>query len=267
MKTFLSAFWAETLKARRSKVPLGTAAGISVLPIMGGLFMMIMKDPERAQAMGLIGAKAQLLSGGAADWPSYVDFLAVGTAAMGALLFAFITAWVFGREFSDRTAKEIMALPTPRWIIVAAKSALIALWILGLTLLIFVIGLAVGALVGLPGWSVELAWASFRSLLITALLNFMLMPFVAYFASAGRGYIPPLGWAVATLGLAQVAGLMGWGAWFPWAVPALHSMMFSMMYGQRAEPLGPHSYVMVALTFAGGLVSTVIWWRSADQAR
>jgi len=267
MNACLSAFWAETLKARRSKVPLGTAAGFSIFPIIGGLFMMIMKDPERARAMGLIGAKAQLLTGGAADWPTYFDFLAVGTAAMGALLFAFITAWVFGREFSDRTAKELLALPTPRWAIVAAKFALVALWILGLTLLLFVTGLGVGAVVGMPGWSLGLAWTSFWSLMTTALLNFMLMPFVAFFASAGRGYIPPLGWAVSTLGLAQVAGLMGWGAWFPWAVPGLFSLMFSMMYGQRAEPLGAHSYVMVALTFVAGLVSTVIWWRSADQSR
>jgi ABC-2 type transport system permease protein len=267
MNTFLSAFWAETLKARRSKVPLGTAAGISILPIVGGLFMMIMKDPERARAMGLIGAKAQLLSGGAADWPSYLDFLAVGTAAMGALLFAFITAWVFGREFSDHTAKELLALPTPRWTIVAAKFALTALWILGLTLLVFVIGVTVGTVVGMPGWSIALAWTSLRSLVITALLNFLLMPFVALLASVGRGYIPPLGWAIATLGLAQVAGLMGRGDWFPWAVPGLYSLMFSMMYGQRTEPLGPHSYVVIALTFVAGLVSTVIWWRSADQTR
>jgi ABC-2 type transport system permease protein len=267
MNALRAALWAETLKARRSKVPLGTAAGLSILPIVGGLFMMIMKDPERARAMGLIGAKAQLLSGGVADWPSYLDLLAVGTGAMGALLFAFITAWVFGREFSDRTAKELLALPTPRWLIVAAKFALTALWILGLTLLIFVLGLGVGAVVGMPGWSVELAWTSFRSLVITALLNFMLMPFVAFFASVGRGYIPPLGWAIATLGLAQVTGLMGRGDWFPWAVPGLFSLMFSMMYGQRAEPLGPHSYVVIALTFVAGLVCTVIWWRSADQAR
>jgi ABC-2 type transport system permease protein len=267
MNAFLAPFWAESLKARRSMVPLGTAAGFSILPIVGGLFMMIMKDPERARATGLIGAKAQLLSGGVADWPSYLDFLAVGTGAMGALLFAFITAWVFGREFSDRTAKELLALPTPRWLIVAAKFALTALWILGLTLLIFVLGVGVGAVVGMPGWSVELAWTSFRSLLITALLNFMLMPFVAFFASVGRGYIPPLGWAIATLGLAQVTGLMGRGDWFPWAVPGLYSLMFSMMYGQRAEPLGPHSYVLIALTFMAGLASTVIWWRSADQSR
>jgi ABC-type transport system involved in multi-copper enzyme maturation permease subunit len=111
MTTFLSAFWAETLKACRSKVSWVTAAAFSVFPIVGGLFMVIMKDPAKAQAMGLIGAKAQLLSGGEANWQTYLDFLGVGTAAAGAILFAFIVAWIFGREFSDHTAKELLALP------------------------------------------------------------------------------------------------------------------------------------------------------------
>jgi ABC-2 type transport system permease protein len=267
MNAFLSAFWAETLKARRSKVSLVTAAGFSIFPIIGGLFMLIMKDPERALTMGLIGAKAQLLTAGVADWPTYLVFLSLGTAAGGAILFAFITAWVFGREFSDHTAKELLALPTPREMIVGAKFVLIALWILGLTILIFVIGLGIGAAVGIPGWSLELAWTSFWSLMATALLTFMLMPFVALFASAGRGYLPPLGWAFFTLGLAQVAGMMGWGDWFPWSVPAQFSAAFSVMYGQRAAQIGIHSYILVLLTFIAGIAATFAWWRSADQAR
>lgn len=267
MNAFLSAFWAETLKARRSKVSLMTAAGFSIFPIIGGLFMIIMKDPERARTMGLIGAKAQLLTAGVADWPTYFDFLTLGTAAGGAILFAFITAWVFGREFSDHTAKELLALPTPREMIVGAKFVLTALCILGLTLLIFVIGLGIGTAVGIPGWSYDLVWTSFWSLMITALLAFMLMPFVALFASVGRGYLPPLGWAFLTMALAQVAGVMGWGDWFPWSVPGLFSVMFSVMYGQRAEQIGMHSYILVLLAFIAGIAATFAWWRSADQAR
>jgi len=267
MNALLAAFWAEALKARRSRVPLVTAVGFAVFPIVGGLFMIIMKDPEKARAMGLIGAKAQLLSGGAADWTAYFEFLSMGTAGAGAILFAFITAWIFGREFSDHTAKELLAVPTPREVIVGAKFVLTALWILGLTILIYVIGVGIGALIALPGWSLGLAWAKFWSLLITALLTFMLMPLVAWFASAGRGYLPPLGWAFGTLGLAQVAGLMGWGDWFPWSVPGLFSLMFSLVYGQRAEQIGVHSYVVVLLAFVTGLAATFAWWRSADQSR
>jgi ABC-2 type transport system permease protein len=266
MNAFLSALWAEVLKARRSKVSLMTAVGILILPVVGGLFMVIMKDPEQARAMGLIGAKAQLLEG-AADWPTYFQFISLGTAGAGAILFAFISAWVFGREFTDHTAKELLALPTRRETIVAAKFVLTALWMLGLTLLIFVVGLGIVTVIGVPGWSLELAWTSFWSLLTTVFLTFMLMPCVAWFASVGRGYLPPLGWAFFTLALAQIAGLMGWGDWVPWAVPGLFSMMFSVVYGQRAGPVGIHSYVLVLLTFIVGVATTFVWWRSADQAR
>ncbi len=262
MNAFRAALWAETLKARRSKVPLLTTAGFSILPLVGGLFMMILKDPERARAMGLISTKAQLLTAGVADWPTYFDVLLQGIGIGGSILFAMIVTWVFGREFSDHTAKELLALPTSRWIIVAAKFLLTAIWIVGLTLLVFVLGLGIGATVGIPGWSLELGWASFWSVVTTALLTFMLLPFVALVASAGRGYLPPLGWAFLTLALAQVVAVMGWGDWFPWSVP----MLFSGMAGPRSEQLGMHSYVLVAVAFVAGLISTMVWWRSADQA-
>ena len=150
MNAFLCALWAETLKARRSKVSLLTAAAFSILPLIGGLFMIILKNPEQARTMGLISVKSQLTAG-VADWPTYFDVLLQSTAMAGTILFAFITAWVFGREFSDHTTKELLALPTPRGVIVGAKFVLIALWMLGLTLMVFVIGLGVGTAVDIQG--------------------------------------------------------------------------------------------------------------------
>jgi ABC-2 type transport system permease protein len=129
--------------------------------------------------------------------------------------------------------------------------------------MIFVIGLGVGKVVDIPGWSPELLWASFRSLLLIALLAFMLMPLVALFACAGRGYLPPLGWAFLTLALAQIAAVFGWGDWFPWSVPALPAG-FS---GQGAEPVKLHSYLVVLLAFIAGIAATFSWWQNADQAR
>ena len=262
MNAFLAALWAEMLKARRSHVTLGTTVGFLILPLIGGLFMIILKNPEQARAMGLISVKAQLL-GGTADWPAFWSLLTQGTAVGGAMLFAFITAWVFGREFSDHTVKELLALPTPRGTIVGAKFVLLALWFLGLTLLVFVVGLGVGAAVGIPGWSLALAWATGGTLILIAWLLMLLMPLVALAASAGRGYLPPLGWALSTLVFAQIAVVLGWGDWFPWAVPALASGMA----GPRAEGIGLHSYLVVLLVFLVGMAATFAWWQRADQAR
>jgi len=262
MNPLLSAFWAETLKARRSKISVLTAAGFLILPLVAGLFMIILKDPERARAMGLISAKAQLAAG-VADWPTFFGILTQGAAIGGAILLAIITAWVFGREFSDRTAKELLALPTSRVVIVGAKFVVTGLWALGLTLLIFAIGLGIGTAVDIPGWSIELEWASFWSLITIAALTWMLMPFVALFASAGRGYLPPLGWTFLTVTLAQIAAVLGWGDWFPWSVPAL----LSGMAGPSAQQIGMHSYVLVSLAFIIGIAATIAWWQRADHAR
>ena len=66
--------------------------------------MMIFKDPERARELGLIGAKAQLAAG-TADWPTFVELISQSVAIGGAMLFAFFFAWVFGREFAQRTVR------------------------------------------------------------------------------------------------------------------------------------------------------------------
>ena len=262
MNGFLSALWAEALKARRSKVSLLTVAAVSMLPAAAGLFTVILKNPERAREMGLLGAKAELAMG-TADWPTFFYVLVIGTAAGGALLLAFIAAWVFGREFSDHTAKELLALPTPRVVIVGAKFVLIGLWTLGLALWIYLLGVGIGMAVGIPGGSPELAWTSFRYLMLAVLLNYLLMPWVALFASIGRGYLPPLGWAILALALAQILTALGWADWFPWAIPAL----VGELAGPNAEPVAIHSFVLVLLTFIVGVAATLAWWRSADQAR
>lgn len=262
MNSFLSALWAETLKMRRSKVPFFTALGFSVAPLVGGLMMIILKDPEAAKSMGLISTKAQLVAG-VADWPTFFNILAQAVAVGGGILFAIITIWVFGREFSDRTAKELLALPAPREAIVAAKFVLILAWTVALSLLIFVIGLIVGRLVVIPGWSTELLRSAFVDVMGAGALTIALLPFVALIAGTGRGYLPPFGWAIFTVATAQIAVITGWGDWFPWSVPAL----FSGAVGPRAEQLGPHSYVIVTVACLIGLAATFYWWRNADQTR
>ena len=262
MNNFSSALFAETLKMRRSKVPLFTAIGFSMMPLAGGLFMVILKDPEAARAMGLISAKAQLMVG-VADWPAYFGFLSQATAAGGLILFSIVTTWVFGREFSDRTVKELLALPTSREAIVTAKFIVIGVWTLAVTLLIFGMSLMVGNLIILPGWSTELLRSAFVGVLGCTFLTLGLIPFVALLASIGRGYLPPFGWTILTMVLAQFAAILGWGDWFPWAIPGL----FSGAAGPRAELLGAHSYVILVLTFLLGLAATFYWWREADQTR
>ena len=262
MKNFLSALWAETLKARRSKVPLLALAGLTLAPLMDGIFMFIMKDPGRATEMGLLSVKAQLAMS-TAEWSTFFSVLTQAIAIGGVIVFSIVTAWVFGREFSDHTAKELMALPTSREQIVIAKLIVISIWVLLTSVWVYLAGLVIGILVDIPGWTTALAQRSLADVLLTSAMTLLLMTPVAFIASLGRGYLPPLGWAVLTIFLSQIIAAMGWGDWFPWSVPAL----FSGVVGPREEQLGLHSYALVILAGVIGLVLTFWWWRSADQIR
>ena len=124
MRLFHAALWSEFLKARRSPVPWLAGFGFCLAPLAGGLFMWILKDPERARSLGIISVKAQIAAG-VADWPAMFGFLAQGIFGGGALITAFVTAWVFGREFSDHTVKELLAVPTSRAAVVLSKFVVI----------------------------------------------------------------------------------------------------------------------------------------------
>jgi ABC-2 type transport system permease protein len=262
MTNFQSALWAEILKARRSKVPFLAAVGFTLAPLMDGFFMFIMKDPESAREMGLLSVKAQMAMS-TAEWTTFFNVLSQAIAIGGVIVFSIVTAWMFGREFSDHTAKDLMALPTSRESIVAAKLVVITIWALGVSLWVYLVGLLIGSLVDIPGWTTGLALESFGNILATAGMTLLLMTPVAFIASMGRGYLPPLGFAVLTVFFAQIIAATGWGDWFPWSVPAL----FSGAAGPRGEVIGIHSYVLVILAGMAGLVATFYWWGSADQTR
>lgn len=262
MSNLAQAFWAEMLKARRSRVPLFTGVGFSLLPLVGGFFMIILKDPELARRAGLISAKAQILAG-VADWSTYLELLAQGTAVGGIMLFGIIGSWVFGREYSDRTVKDLLALPTPRIAIVLAKFAVIVLWSATLTGMIYLIGLLIGTFVGLPPAPSEIFWQGTIALAITACLTIALVTPIAFVASAGHGYLAPMGAAILFLALAQVIAVAGWGDYFPWSIPAL----YAGLAGDQNPGLGTLSYLIVILTSLAGLAGTLLWWELADQAR
>ena len=88
---------------------------------MMGLIICIQIHPEISQKLGLIGTKASLLRFGEPNWKNYLALLLQGISAIGLIGFGFITSWVFGREYTENTLKDILALPVSRSTIVSLK--------------------------------------------------------------------------------------------------------------------------------------------------
>lgn len=252
----------ELLKLRRSKVTWLTWLAFSVAPLVGGLFMWILKEPDRARALGLLGGKAQI-AGGAADWPSFAAVLAQMTGVGGMVLTAVITTYVFGREYVEGTAKNMLALPVRRDSFVIAKLLVVAVWFALLVAAMFIEGVMIGLALDLPGFSAGLLGRAVRDVMLSAAMCYLLVPPVAWIAMLGRGYLPPLGFAILTLVLGNVFAATGWGKWFPYAIVPL----YTGIAGPRVSVLEPGSYAVVLLLFAAGVAATVWQVRAADNSQ
>ena len=263
-KELAPALRVELKKALRSRTLWLTALGFVILTAISGVFMYILKDPEQARRLGLLGAKAQFL-GGTADWPNYFNLMLTLMSVGCLIIFGFVFTWVFGREFTDKTVFDWLALPVSRAAIVTAKMIAAACWSAALMILSFLLMLALGTWVGLPGWSSGVVWHGLGLMAATAALVAVLcLPF-SMVASLTRGYLPAIGSIFLVMILSQVITQLGNGQYFPWTVPMLFSGAAEALSGKTADPLGAISYILVAITAIICTGITFIWWRRADQ--
>jgi ABC-2 type transport system permease protein len=259
---FARALATEFMKLRRSKVTWATLAGLSMGPLGLALFMWIIREPGRAAQLGLLGTKANL-SGLEATWPAYASALTLLVGIGGMLLLSFIVAYIFGREYTEGTAKNLLALPVDRAWFVLAKLVVAAAWWLVLVVAVIAESLVVGLALGLPGFSSEVATGLVHNALLAAGISYLLVPVVAWITTAGRGYMPPLGFAIAMMALGNLFGKTGWAEWFPWSIVPL---MIGAV-GQPVAALPAGSYVVAALTFVIGIGATIAQLRWADNAQ
>jgi len=258
MKSILATFWAEILKIRKSRIFLISFLVSVFIPLMMGFLMFVVKNPEFSSKLGIISTKTSMF--GKADWPTYFGLLTEGIAGIGAIGFAFVTSWVFGREYSDRTVTDLLALPVSRSFIVLSKFIVVVLWCALLSLIFFVFGLLIGGIINLSGWSGEIAMLAAYKFTVTSLLTILLCTPIAFFASYGRGYLPPMGFAISTLIAAQFIGILGLAPYFPWAIP----VTFSTVDADSSQ-IGAISIIIVLFTSIVGFLATFTWWRFADQ--
>ena len=259
MNNLADMIWIEGHKAIRSKLPLFTALGSLIIPLGLAFLVFVSRNPDVSRRLGLISTKATLMADTAANWPVFLGLFAQILAMGGMILFVLTVSWVFGREFADGTLKDLLAVPVPRASILLAKFIVVAVWSAGLALLLFGLGLILGAVFQLPGGSTDILLQDSARAAITALMVIVVMLPFAFFASIGRGYLLPIGTMILALVLANIVMAAGWGEYFPWAIVAI--------YSEGKQALGPASFGIVALTGLAGMLATYLWWKYADQNR
>jgi len=261
MKELKAALWVEILKVRRTKIFPISIYFFLFIGVMMGLLMFLSMHPEIANRSSTISMKTSFLAG--SDWKAFYELLIQIILTIGVIGSGIITSWVFGREFSDRTIKDILALPVRRDTIVASKLIVLLGWSIILSVVILAAAMLTGLATGISGWLASEFFSFLKLYLICTLLNTLLISPVAFVASAGRGYMLPISFVILIMILTQLlfVGLPGLAIWFPWALPAL----YSGAAGVAIPSPGFLSYVLYFITVVAGIFGTTAWWRFADH--
>ncbi len=261
MKSIGATLWVEVLKVRKSKMFWGTILFFMFVSSMMGLLMFVQIYPEISGKIGMIGDKASMLRFGEPNWQNYFKLMMMGISAVGLIGTGFLASWVFGREFSDQTVKDILVLPISRSYIVLSKFIVVIIWSIILSIVYFIFGLLVGLLIDIPNWSGEIALSCVYTYSVTSFLIIFLSTPVAFFASYSRGYMLPIGFVILTLIVANFTGLVGLDPYFPWAIPGL----YATSSGTETMQLSTVSYIILISTSILGLLATLTIWRFVDQ--
>lgn len=261
MKQQIQAFQAEIYKNRSSKIRWVTFVAFALAPLFGGVFMLLMGDKGVEGLSGGLKTKAVFYDI-AVNWESFLSILSQAVGVGGVLIFGFVISWLFGREYSEGTAKDLLALPISRVKILNAKFAYYVIWCVALVCSNLLVGLLIGALLQLPGWSIAMFMASIKLYFLTTFLVLLVNTPIAFFALYGKGYLVPLGVVAITLVLGQIIGALGFGQYFPWSVPGILSGSGgAAMQGLIQWP----SYLLIGITGVLGYAITIFWWTKADQ--
>ena len=256
MKKLSSCILIEWKKLIKSKLSIVTAGSICLVPFIVGLFATMMKYPENFKNLGLISAKMEMMR--ITDWSSYLMTISQVISVGGLLIFGFTASWVFGREYSDKTMIDLLALPIKRDTIVLSKFIVIALWSYILSIFVLLLGLLAGNLIGLDGGNLTVIFKGILTFGFCTTLTIILSTPVAFFACLGRGYLSPLAFIIFTIIFSQLGCALNFGKYIPWAIPALASGIA----GKALLNFG--SIVSLFAVSILGLIATIAWWRYAD---
>lgn len=223
----------ETLKVWRSSVFWVVAAVFTALPLMIGL----LKQPD-------------------VSWETYYSDLLDSIASLLVVGFSFTSAWVFGREYTDNTIKDLLVKPIPKSYSVLSKFIVITMWNTMIAIFTFAVITGAGALIGVNGGSISTTLQIFWTFMTTSLFIMAVSSTSALLANITKGYLAPIGLIFVTIIVSNVVVQLGFGPYFPWTIPVLLA---------KGADIGFISIIILVLTAIIGFAGTVAWWRFAEH--
>lgn len=195
-------------------------------------------------------------SPGDVNWETYFSDLLGSIAALLVVGFSFTSAWVFGREYTDNTIKDLLVKPISKSYSVLSKFIVITMWNALLAIFTFAVVAGAGALIGVSGGSISAMLTIFLTFMTASLLIAVVSTTSALLANVTKGYLAPLGLTFVIVIVSNVVVQLGMGPYFPWTIPVL------LLTG---TDIGFISMMILAVTGIVGVAGTIAWWRFAEH--
>jgi len=217
MNGFLRALSAELLKVKRT-----LAFWLTLLAPLSVALMLLMIFLEQGEQIGYRENR----------WYSLTQNSLVGWGLLMLPLFVTLeTGLMSALEHSNKTWKQLYALPLPRWTIYAAKQfvsiGLIGLSMIFLLAMVIGVGLLLNQLKPTMGFATPIPWSTiFQAYLFTYLASWLIISLHLWVSAHWPSFVAAMGVGI----VATVAGVLviesDWAGVYPWTLPGLVAINF-----------------------------------------
>ncbi|WP_077603562.1 ABC transporter permease [Oceanobacillus sojae] len=178
---------------------------------------------------------------------------------IGVPLYGVVTTYLFNREYTENTLKNLLTIPVSRVSFIISKTLLLFLWIMMLSIIAWGLTLFLGMLTQFDGLSSSLLLDSLKQFSTGGILLFVLSTPIILVTLVTKNYVPTIIFTVVITLINVMAGNSEHRGLFPWAAAGDIS-------NQTLPPTYPveYSYIIIATTALIGFISMFVYFKKTD---
>lgn len=178
---------------------------------------------------------------------------------IGAMLYGVITSYLFNREYTEDTLKNLLTIPVSRTGIIISKLVLLLFWILALTVFAWILTIVLGFIGQFEGLNAGLLIESLKKYIIGGSFLFLLSTPVIFVTLIFKNYVPTIVFTIIITMINVLIVQSEYSALYPW------SAVFVIAHDSFFTEYPPvYSYISILATSAMGFIATVIFFRKTD---
>ena len=176
------------------------------------------------------------------------------------ILFAVIGTYLFVKEYDEHTLKLIFTVPISKKKFLAGKILTFLIWVLILSIVLFISTIIFGFIGGISGLSLEVILTGLETFIGGSILVFLTMTPFIFIGLISKSIVPAaIGSAILFILTGTIGQAFKWAHLIPWMIPSdIISGIADKLYGMEISSL-----ILIA-TFIIGIVLSWIYLEKTD---